>query len=29
MKENIGYFTSAEGNGAILLVYSILLTKGL
>ena len=29
MKDNIGYYTSAEGHGAILLVYSIILTKGI
>ena len=29
MKENIGYFTQQDGHGAILLVYSVILTRGL
>lgn len=29
VKENISYYSSAEGHGAILLVYSIILTRGL
>ncbi len=28
VKNNIGYFTQPEGNGVVLLTYSVLLTKG-
>jgi hypothetical protein len=29
VKDNINYFASADGHGVILLVYSVILTKGL
>jgi hypothetical protein len=29
VKEYLNYYTSPDGNGAILLVYSVILSKGL
>jgi len=29
VKDNINYFASADGHGVILLVYSVILTKGM
>jgi hypothetical protein len=29
VRDNIGYFVAADGHGVILLVYSVILTKGI